>query len=190
MKKRQRSSPQPPFLSENKSQPWPFLVSAGFLVLCCCVLSSAFASFAVFYSLFTYYLIIKFIPSLANYYINFAKIFSFKKWPSSFASLALLPFWFTLHIISHLLFSRKKDPPALGESKSLSLWFSPFAALSQLLLAKFINDHGDVFLWCASVFWDHPGHVLHHLFQLFWRPASQEFNVYKWHCSAPFFKNK
>lgn len=190
MKKRQHSSRQHPFLSENKSQPWPFLVSAGFLVLCYCVLSSAFASVAVYYSLFIYYLIIRLIPCLDNSYTNFTKIFSFRKAPSSFAPLALLPFWFTLHIISHLLFSRKKDSPALGESKSLSLWFSPFAALSQLLLAKFINDHGDVFLWRASVFWDHPGHVLHHLFQLFWRPASQEFDVYKWHCSAPFFKNK
>lgn len=81
MKKRQRSSRQPPFLSENKSQPWPFLVSAGFLVLCCCVLSSAFASVAVFYSLFAYYLIIKLIPSSANYYTNFAKIFLFRKCP-------------------------------------------------------------------------------------------------------------
>ena len=122
MKNRQRSSRQPPFLSENKSQPWPFLVSAGFLVLCCCVLSSAFASVALFYSLFNYYLIIKFIQILANYYINFAKIFSFKKVPSAFASLALLPFWFTLNIISHLLFSRKKDPPALGNVIKLRDW--------------------------------------------------------------------
>ena len=139
MKKRQRSSPQPPFLSENKSQPWPFLVSAGFLVLCCCVLSSAFASVALFYSLFTYYLIIKFIQSLANSYTNFAKIFSFKKSPSSFASLALLPFWFTLNIISHLLFSRKKDPPALGNVIKLRHWLWTGSRFETLIYVRWVS---------------------------------------------------